>query len=306
MPDAGRDWHETDDRRPTHMGKFGRSLALARSSWAVLRADKELIVLPAISGAISLVVAASFMVPIFFTGRTTDPATGVETFHLGWVGYTLMFAMYSVLAYVTIFFNTALICGADERMRGGNPTLGTALDGAVSRAGAILPWAIISATVSMILRTIQERTGVIGRLAVGFIGVAWTVVTFLVLPTLVIEGIGVVDAIKRSADLCKRTWGENLIGNAGLGLLGGVAAVVLIGLAVLGVMSGTFIVGAVFVVIAVVGLLVTSVVLSALGVVYQLALYRFATTDEAPAGFARADLTAAFTPKVKKTGGWMS
>ena len=91
------------------------------------------------------------------------------------------------------------------------------------RAGKILPWAIISATVSMILRAIEERAGFVGQIVAAIAGMAWAVVTFLVLPIIVIEGVGVRDAIKKSGNLFKRTWGENLAAQIGFSLIGFVA-----------------------------------------------------------------------------------
>ena len=179
------------------MGRWARSKQLTAASWAVLRQDKELMALPLISGIASLMVAATFLVPIFFTSRTTD-AYGNGTSSMGPLQYILFFGMYGVLAYITVFFRTALLCGADERMKGGNPTLSSALSGAGRHAGKILPWVIVSATVSVILRGIEQRSGLLGRIIIGFVGMAWTVVTFLVLPILVFEGLGVRDAVNRS------------------------------------------------------------------------------------------------------------
>lgn len=114
------------------MGKFGRSWALVKSSWSVVRADKELLALPVISGVASLLTMASFLVPIVLTARV-DQADGTTGFEIGPFGYVLVFVMYVVLAYITIFFNTGLVCAADERMRGGDPTIGSALRGARPR-----------------------------------------------------------------------------------------------------------------------------------------------------------------------------
>ena len=171
------------------MGRWARSKQLASASWGLLRHDKELMLLPLISGIASLVIAGTFMVPIFLTSKTTD-AAGSSTFEMNPLGYVLLFLMYLVLAYVTIFFKTALLCGADERMQGGEPSLGSALSGASSRAGKILPWAIVTATVSIILRSLEERAGILGRIVIGIVGMAWAVVTFLVLPIVVFENVG--------------------------------------------------------------------------------------------------------------------
>lgn len=276
------------------MGRFGRSWELAKSSWAVLRADLELLWLPVLSFAATLVTGALFLIPIW-TLSETDSVNGSEL-SIGPVGWILMALAYVALAYVTIFFNAALIHAADERMRGGDPTVGSALRGAASRAGQILPWAIVSATVSVVLRAIQERAGILGRIVAGIAGIAWSLVTFLVLPILVIEGIGVGTAIKRSSELFKRTWGEQVIANAGIGLVSMVA--VLAGLPLLllaatgiGVLAGIGIVAFVLWVAVVIA------VTSALSVVYQTALYHYAANGMPPAAFAHVDFRSSFTAK---------
>ena len=115
-------------------------------------------VLPLISAIASIAIAATLLVAIFLSSNTTD-AAGDTSLQMGPVGYVLLFVMHIALAYITIFFKTALLCGADERMQGGEPSLGSALSGAMSRAGKILPWAIVTATVSVVLRSL-EATGV--------------------------------------------------------------------------------------------------------------------------------------------------
>ena len=277
------------------MGRFRNSLDLAKSSWAVLRSDRELILLPLFSFIATLVVGVTFILPIISLSHTTG-ADGSQQSSFGPVQYILGFVGYVVLAYVTIFFNAALVHAADERMRGGDPTLGSALRGAASRAGQILPWAIVSATVSLILRSIQERGGILARIAAGFAGMAWSLVTFLVLPILVIEGLSVGAAIKRSSELFRRAWGEQVIANAGIGLVGVVA--VLAGLPIL-LLAATGI--GILQVIGIaafavwVGLVVC--VTSALSGVFQTALYHYAANGMPPAAFAPATLEHAFVPK---------
>lgn len=278
------------------MGSWARSKQLATSSWAVLKEDKELMVLPLISGVASLAVMATFLVPIFVTSQRTD-AYGNETSHLG-VGQVLLFLlMYAVLAYVTIFFRTALLCGADQRLRGGNPSISSALGAAGQRAGRILPWAIVSATVSVVLRGLEQRSGLLGRLVIGIVGLAWTVVTFLVLPILVFEEVGVGDAVRRSAALLKSTWGENLIVNGGIGLISVLLMLPAFGLFSLGVVLGSA--GSMVVLGAWAAVWIVAVVCwsSAMSAVFQLALYRYAVDGQAPGAFATVDLGHAFKQK---------
>ncbi len=280
----------------THVvGTLRRSFTLVRTSWAVLRQDKELIILPVLS-----VIAAGFLVLPFFIGAIAIGATS-DSDSLGPVGWVLMFIGYVVGAYVTIFFQTALVLGANDRLTGGNPSLGSALSMAASNAGRILPWAIISATVSVVLQAIQERAGAIGRIVVGLVGLAWTLVTMLVLPILVIEQVGVKDALSRSATAFKRTWGENVVGNGGIGivgflgtLLGLVVAGPIVALGVSRSATGLVVVG---VVLFVLWVLLVSAFTSALSAVFRTALYRFAVLGEEPSGFTHEQIAGAFRPK---------
>jgi len=282
------------------MGRLGRSWSLVKASWGVLRSDKELILLPVISGIAAVLCVAPFFGAALLTSNVTASGGEPEA-SMGIAGYALMFLGYLVGAYVTIFFQAALIHAADERLRGGDPTLGSAIAGAASRAGRILPWAIISATVSTILRSLQERSGLVGRLVLGLVGLSWTLVTFLVLPILVLEGTGVKDALGRSASAFKRTWGENVVGNAGIGVVGGIAAflglVVAFPIVMFGIDadSAPLIVGGIA--LAVIWVLVVSAVSAALTGVFQTALYHYAIVGHEPEGFTHDQIADAFTPK---------
>ena len=131
-----------------------------------------------------------------------------------------------MLAFVVIFFNAALVFAADRRLEGQAVTIGEAMHESAARAHVLLPWAIVSATVSIVLRAIEQRGGILGRIVGTIAGVAWAVVTFLVLPVLVFEGVGPIAAVKRSGSLFKKTWGENLVANAGIGLIALLAIIV--------------------------------------------------------------------------------
>lgn len=259
------------------MGRIGRSIELVKASWRVLKADKELIALPVISGIASIIVAATFLIPLLSAG-------GLENESPSPITWVLIFVMYVVLAYITIFFNAALVSAAHERLNGGDPTIGSAIQGARSRAGKILPWAIVSATVSVILRAIEERAGFVGQIVAGLAGMAWAVVTFLVLPIIVIEGLSVGDAIKKSSNLFKRTWGENLAAQIGFGLIGLVAMLPAIALVFLGFAGGGT-TAAIAIIVAVVWMILVSVVIAALSVIFQTALYHYAVDGQVPSGY---------------------
>lgn len=258
------------------MSKIKTTFSLAGSSWAVLKADKALLVLPLLSGVASIIVALSFLFPLVLAGGTTEEPTPLT--------YVLLFAMYVALAFVTIFFNTALVAGAYERLRGGDPTLASALGGAAAKLGRILPWAIASATVSVLLQLIQQRGGAAGRGVAGAAGLAWSLVTFLVIPVYVIEDIGVVAAVKRSGALFKQTWGENVTARVGFGLVGFLLALPAVLLAVAGLALGSIGAG-IGIGLAVVWIIAVTMVMAALSAIFQTALYLHATQQAAPGGY---------------------
>ncbi len=267
------------------MGRIGNSIALAKASWQVLKADKELLLLPVISMAATVVTLALFFIPIAIGG-------------FNGTNFLLLVVMYFILAYITIFFNAALVSAAHERLAGGDPTIGSALRGAASRAGRILPWALISALVSAILRTIEERAGILGSIVIRMVGMAWTVVTFLVLPIIVIEGKGAGEAIKGSVNLFRRTWGENLGAQVGLGIVGFLASLPGVALIILGVVSGGGAATGISIGLGALWMLVVIVVMSALSGIFQTALYHFAVDGQAPQGyFDNRIMTEAFRTK---------
>lgn len=278
--------------------KFAQSWSLVKASASVLRSDRELLLFPLLSAICSIIVAASFFVPAvlggLFTSLSDDRQPNVAL-------YVVLFAFYVVQYSVIIFFNSALVGAALIRLNGGDPTVADGFRIAYSKLPAILGYAVISATVGVLLRVVQERLGFIGRFVVGLIGLAWTVATFLVVPVLVNNDVGPIDAVKRSAELLKKTWGQNLIGNTGLGLVFGLGMVLLVivggGLIGLAASSGVTSLIIVAVVAVVVALLLLILIQAALQGVYSAALYRYAEGGEAGSGFSHELVADAFRVK---------
>lgn len=268
------------------LAKLQNSWGLVKASAQVLQADKELLVFPAISGIAVVVVSASFFLPLLLFGGTVGAlAEGGGTV----LGYVLLFLFYFCQYFVIIFFNSALVGAAMIRLEGGNPTVGDGLRIAGKRLGVILGYAAIAATVGMVLRLARERSKTLGRLALGLAGMAWSLATFLVVPVLVTRDIGPLEAIKESARILRRTWGEQLAGNVGIGFVFGLIslllALVAIPVMVLAFTTGQVWVIALTVIAFVIAFLLLALVNAALSGIYAAALYRFATGGEVGGGF---------------------
>ncbi len=277
--------------------RFSRSWGLIKASAGVLAKDKELLVFPLLSAICTLIVAAAFLLPAFGLGALD----GLREGGMPVTAYVFAFLFYLVQYFVIFFFNSALVGAAMIRLDGGDPTVRDGLRIAGGKVVPILGYAAIAATVGMVLRAIQERAGFLGRIIAGLIGVAWTLASFLVVPVLVSRDIGPLDAVKESALLLKKTWGENLIGQGGVGLvfgllffllaLVGVAAIV--AAAMTG--SGTLIVLVVALVIA--AMLLAALIQAALAGIYSAALYRYAVGEGGSEGFDAQLLGQAFRAK---------
>jgi hypothetical protein len=215
--------------------------------------------------------------------------------------FIFAFLFYLCQYFVIFFCNTALVGAAMMQLDGRTPTLGDGFSIAASKAGTILGYAAIAATVGVILRIIQERVGWIGQIIAGLLGMGWTLATYMVVPVLVARDVGPVEAVKESAQLFKTTWGENVIGQAGLGVAFSLiyVAVVVCGMVLLFLTAGTgsgILIG--LMVLLVVGaLIVTALVHSALSGIYAAALYRYATGGGPIRGFDHQAMQLAFQPK---------
>jgi hypothetical protein len=253
------------------MGKISRGWALTKLSFKVIGKDKEILLFPIISGIALVLMAASFFGVYFF-------AFGLENMNV-YLLAAFFVVFYFVSAFVIVFFNVALVSCAMLRLEGGDPTFSYGIKMASSRLKYIAQWALLSATVGLVLQAISSRSGIVGKMIIGLFGFAWSVATYFVVPIIAFEQIGPFKAIKRSAEVLKSSWGEALISNLGLGLI-------FIGLALLGMIPLIigFVIGGLVAmivgVIIVVYWLSIAVLASAVSGVILTALYRYGTTGK--------------------------
>lgn len=274
------------------MERIERGFRLLRASWEVLKKDRELIVLPVISGIIIIVVAGTFFAAAWGAGGLQD---GESPNGLSY----LFLALFYFCAYsVSIFFNAAVVAAAMIRLKGGDPTLQDGLRAAREKLRPIAGWAALAATVGIILRALEERAPFLGRIVISFIGAAWSAVTFFVVPVILFEDAGATDAVKRSVGIFKQRWGETLVGTAGIGL-----AVFLLSIPVIAV---AVIVAALSVplgiLVGIVGIGALAAIGAAMSGIFNAALYRFATTGDAAAPFDATDLQSSFRQRRRGLG----
>ena len=214
----------------------------------------------------------------------------------------ILFAFYATSYAVVIFFNTALISCVNAHLNGKDMSVGEGLAKASRHIPSILAWAFISATVGIILHLIERRAGILGRIATSFIGIAWSLATFFVVPVLILENKGVADSVKESVSLIKKTWGESIVGSGSIMLVFIVIGVV----AFVGVLAtlafGNMIVFSSVLILFLLLLVVLAVIAAAMQGIFVTVLYTYARTGAIPPAFSRDVIQQAFTPKPVRTG----
>jgi hypothetical protein len=276
--------------------RFERSWDLAYACMGLLREDKSLLIFPLLSSIAMLLIVASFAVPLYPLVTTMSRQGYMHT--LDSLAYVGLFVFYWIQFTIITFFNTALVEVAMDRLDGGNATTADGLRRAWARFPAIVAYAAIAASVGTVLRLIGERFGFIGKIVIGMIGLVWTVATALVVPVLAAEDVGPLEAVQRSVELIKKSWGEEVIGSTGIALAFFVviAALAFCGgllfLAAISVHSTTFAV--LVLAILVVSLCIAGLAQATLSGLYSASLYRYAAGESRTGDIDPALLQGAF------------
>ena len=270
--------------------KFSRAYSLVGPCWRVLMLDKELLLFPIMSAIALATVLGATVYPLYASGALEMLVNDLQTEqgaeqHLLYLAVGLGF--YFVCYFVIIFFNAALIGCALIRFGGGDPTVADGFRLSLRNLPQITLWALVMATVGFLLQLLESRFRGLARFLVGFIGAAWSVATFFAVPILVVDGVGPVDAVKRSVAAIRKTWGEALVSHVGFGLLGGLATLIMLplfaGAVWIAPTSSTMAIGLVFV--ALVWILLVNLILTTLSAIMRAALYIYAVEGEIPAHF---------------------
>lgn len=281
--------------------RISNGFALAGSSWRVLRKDKHLLVFPIVSGFLFVLVVASFLVPLATLVDWAKVEQQVNANHKPplWA-YAVAFAFYFCTYFVTVFCNAALISCAFLRFNGESPTVADGFRAALSRLPQIFAWAVVSATVGVLLKVIENINEKVGEIVASLLGTVWSVMTYFVVPILVVEKAGPVAAVSRSVSLLKRTWGEALVGRMGIGFVLFLVALPIILVLIAGVYllaTGMVPAGAALLIAGGVLLLIYTAVSAALHTILLAALYQYAADGQVPEGFERGAFSGAFAPK---------
>ncbi len=272
-------------------GRIKQGWQLTKKAWSVVRSQPQLAKLPLTGGILALVAAIVLAVPgILLIGSDADATRAV--------GYVLIALGAYASSFLIIYYNVILAAAANDALEGREPDLVAARTVARNRVPTIAGWALVSALISLVLAVLRDRGGLPGRIAASLGAALWGLVTFLVIPVLALEGIGPVEAIKRSSTLVRQRWGQQVTGNFVIGGISGIATligVVMAGVGVALVAAGStagVAGGALLVIVGVVVAIGAAVFGGATRGVFGVALYHFCADDRAVGPFSTQDLAS--------------
>jgi hypothetical protein len=278
-------------------GTFSDSWKLTKTSFRLIAEDRALLVFPLVAGlstiaVIALLIAAEywFVAPVILGGGSLS--TPYEA-----LAIVLFILAYLATTFLSVYCTAALIGAATLKLNGQQPTAADGWRVARARIARLAIWALITATVGLIIQAIQRRVGGIVGSIIGAAGAfSWAVLTYFMIPILLFEDQRPWPALKRSGHLFVSTFGRSLVTNLVLGLLiglGVVGAVVLGAVGLFFLFGGSVALGLVLLGVAIaLGVIVLLVGAAAEGIL-RAALYRYATTgkidpDLMPKGYAAA------------------
>jgi hypothetical protein len=264
------------------MGSIFRTWALIKESFRVLVGDSKLIVFPILS-VLALVLIDGWGLLTFGT-QLRGPGRGIPT-----DVQLLVFLFYWINYFIVLFFNSALMACAYLRISGGDPSLGAGLRTAWENVGRIFLWSFVAATVGFVLRLLEQHS-VLRRFVASLLELAWSLGTFFIVPVLILEDWDVFGSLKRSAELFRSQWGNEVAGNFSFGVLYFL-------LSLPAIVVGTACIKLAPILCALLGIgyfMLLFVIMTAVQGIFVVALYRYAT-GKSDGGFDSALLKNAFS-----------
>lgn len=275
------------------MSRIKRGWGLTKKSWGLLKENPSLIRFPLYGGVATTLLAIVFLGPGLYLWEEDQVAGAIPIIVIG---------VY-VLSFVGFYFSVGLAACADMIFRGQQATVSDGLAVSRTRLAQISGWAAVSAAISLVMNLLENQGGTLGQIAARLVGMAWSLVTFLAVPVIAIEGTGPLETIKRSASLFRRRWGQQITGNIAIGaavFLLGVLPGVLLVVGGIAVWASAAFLGALLVIVGALVLAISLLVSRALSGIFGVALYRYALDGEVVGGFTQEDLESAV--KVKGRG----
>lgn len=198
------------------VGRFKAGWLLFKETWRFTMLDKEMLWIPVIAAIVNFFFFGILISALVFYYLTSGGSDIPENSPM-WYGF--MFYLYAAGAFTLAFSQAAITNSVYTRAHGGDATLGQSLKRAYTHWFSLFIWAVITSTVGLILRLVAERSQLLGKVVASALGMGWSVLTYFVVPAMVIDNHSAFESIGKSGQVFKKTWGETIVSNISYGLV---------------------------------------------------------------------------------------
>lgn len=274
---------------------WGQSKLLSQKSWAVIKENRYLLAFPVLGFLASLIPLAIFWIPAGMLWLDDQTAAGIALAVIG------VFANQIVLSIAS----GGLVAAADAELSGGSSSIGHGIGRSLARLVPLIGWALIATVVNIIVGFMRGngRSGavdVLRNIAAAGVLAMWSLITFFVVPFIMLDGQGPIGAIKKSFALFKEKWGLQIFGGVRIGGIVGLFTILPgVLLVILGFVAaaagGTALVasGIGLIVIGILLFMVGALLLSTMRGIFSVVLFRFAKDGRVEGGFTEQELSGA-------------
>ena len=274
---------------------WGQSRLLTKKSWAVIKENRYLLAFPVIGFLASLIPLAIFWIPAGLLWLNDQTAAGIALAIIG------AFANQIVLSIAS----GGLVAAADTELSGGDSSIGHGISRSIARLMPLIGWALIGTVINIIVGFIRgnNQNGAASALrniaAAGVLSM-WSLITFFVVPFIMLDGQGPIGAIKKSFALFKEKWGTQIFGGVRIGGVIGLATVlpgillVVLGFFATNLDNSTLLAGGIFlIVLGILLFMVGALLISTMRGIFSVVLFRFAKDGVIEGGFTDQELADA-------------
>jgi hypothetical protein len=225
------------------MNRLQRSWVLLKSSLTVIARNKLLLVFPITIFLCTLAIIAFFLAPPILRPtshsyvsaehwqeishslfRSADTGAGHSQVVFSPLAMTYLAFLYLLSMFIATFCNVAFYHEILAALSGQSVSIARGVKFACSRLSSILMWSLFAGLVGLLIKVIEERMPLVGRIIGRIIGLAWSIAAVFSIPVIVREeqNANPIAVLRKSAGVLKQTWGEALIGYVGLSFVNGI------------------------------------------------------------------------------------
>lgn len=205
------------------MERLYRSWELFKRSVSVMFQHKQLLVFPVVIVLLTCCIGVVFITPMIggfalegvrdavahrrFNPQAVSPLIGLD-----------IVCLYFVSMIAATYFNVAFYHEILEALQGRKVSIMNGLNFARTRWKSILLWSVFAGVIGYLIRALERKFGLVGRMVIGLVGLAWSLACVFVVPVIIVEETtcNPIELLKKSVSTLKKTWGESLAGYVGV------------------------------------------------------------------------------------------